>query len=85
MYSQKFKWCNVRISYSTQLQIHEGLNVFFVLFFWKCIWEIRTDNPSQAVEVLNGTPRPIVPSQKAWLDIASDNHSRIFTEIKNGS
>ena len=37
------------------------------------------DNPSLAVKILNDTPRPNVPSQKAWLEIASDNHSRIFT------
>ena len=58
----------------------ERLNLIFYLF-WKCIWEIRTDNPSLAVKILNGTPRPIVPSQKAWLEIASDNHSRIFTTL----
>ena len=33
-------------------------------FFLKCIWEIRTDNPSLAVKILNDTPRPNVPSQK---------------------
>ena len=55
----------------------ERLNVIFI--FWKCIWEIRSDNPSLAVKILNDTPRPNVPSQKAWLEIASDNHSRIFT------
>ena len=33
-------------------------------FFKKCIWEIRTDNPSLAVKFLNGTPRPILPSQR---------------------
>ena len=48
--------------------------------FFKCIWEIRTDNPSLAVKILNNTPRPNVPSQ-AWLEIASDNHSRIFTTL----
>ena len=26
----------------------------------KCIWEIRTDNPSLAVKILNATPRPIL-------------------------
>ena len=25
------------------------------------------------MKILNGTPRPNVPSQKAWLEIASDN------------
>ena len=38
-----------------------------IFFVWKCIWEIRTDNPSLALKILNGTPRPILPSQKAWL------------------
>ena len=33
------------------------------------------------MKILNGTPRPNVPSQKAWLEIASDNHSRIFTTL----
>ena len=56
----------------------ERLNVILI-FFGKCNWEIRTDNPSLAVKILNDTPRPNVPSQKAWLKIASDNHSRIFT------
>ena len=32
------------------------------------------------MKILNGTPRPNVPSLKAWLEIASDNHSRIFRE-----
>ena len=50
-------------------------------FCWKCIWEIRTDNPSLAVKILNDTPRPNVPSQKALLEIASDNHSRIFITL----
>ena len=53
---------------------------FFI--FWKCFWEIRTDNPSLAVKILNGTPRPNVPSQKGLVKkIASDNHSRIFTTL----
>ena len=26
-------------------------------------------------------PRPILPSQKAWLEMASDNNSRIFTNL----
>ena len=43
-------------------------------FVGKCIWEIRTDNPSLAVTTLNVTPRPILPSQKDWLEMASDNH-----------
>ena len=30
---------------------------------------------------MNGSPRPILPSQKAWLEIASDNHSWIFTTL----
>ena len=51
------------------------------LIFLKCISEIRTDNPSLAVKILNGTPRPNVPNQKAWLEKASDNHSRIFTTL----
>ena len=34
------------------------------VFFLKCIWEIRTDNPSLAVKILNVTPRPILPNQK---------------------
>ena len=42
----------------------ERVNVIFLIFFRKCIWEIRTDNPSLAVEILNGTPRPNMPSQK---------------------
>ena len=54
----------------------DRLNVIFI--FWKCIWEIRTDNPSLAVKILNDTPRPNVPS---WLQIASDNHSRILTTL----
>ena len=33
------------------------------------------------MKILNDTPRPNVPSQKAWLEIASDNHSRIFTTL----
>ena len=37
----------------------------------KFIW-IRTDNPSLAVKILNVTPRPILPSQKAWLVMASE-------------
>ena len=44
------------------------------VMFLKCIWEIRTSNPSLAVEILNVNPRPILPSQKAWLEMASDNH-----------
>ena len=51
------------------------------VIFLKCIWEIQTGNPSLAMKILNGTPRPNVPSQKAWLEIASDNHSRIFTTL----
>ena len=43
----------------------------------KNIWEIRTGNPSLAVKIINVTPRPILPSQKAWKEIA--NHSRFFT------
>ena len=35
-----------------------------VIFFKKCIWEIRNDNPSLAVKILNVTPRPILPSQR---------------------
>ena len=31
-----------------------------------------TDNPSLAVKILNGTPRPNLTSQKAWLERASD-------------
>ena len=60
----------------------ERLKVIFFIFL-KCIWEIRTDNPSLAVKILIDTPRPNVPSQKAWVEIASDNHSRIFTWQKN--
>ena len=52
-----------------------------VIFVIKCIWEIRTDNPSLAVKILNVTHRPILPSQKAWLEMASDYHSRIFTTL----
>ena len=37
--------------------------------------------PILAVKTLNCTPRPNVPSQKAWLEIASGNHSRIFTTL----
>ena len=33
-------------------------------YFLKCIWKIRTDNPSLAVKILNGTLKPILPSQK---------------------
>ena len=35
--------------------------------------EIRTVIPSLAVKILNGTPKPILQSQKAWLEMASDN------------
>ena len=45
------------------------------VIFCKYIWEIRTGNPSLAGKILNGTPRPILPRQKAWLEITSDNHS----------
>ena len=31
-------------------------------FLKKCILEIRTDNPSLAVKILNGTPTPLLPS-----------------------
>ena len=62
MYSQEFEWYNVRISYSTYLQIQERLNVIFI--FWKCIWEIRTNNPSLAVKILNATPRPILEIER---------------------
>ena len=34
----------------------ERLNVIFFIF-WKCIWEIRTGNPSLAVKILNSTPK----------------------------
>ena len=44
----------------------------------KCIWEIRTDNPSR--ENLECYPLDL-PSQKAWLEMASDNQSRIFTTL----
>ena len=33
--------------------------------------EIRTDKPSLAVKILN-TPRPILPSQKAWFEMTID-------------
>ena len=32
--------------------------------FFKCTWEIRTDHPSLAVKILNGTPTPILPSRE---------------------
>ena len=32
--------------------------------FLKCIWENRTDNPSLAVKILNGTPRPTLPRER---------------------
>ena len=38
-------------------------------------------DPSLAVKILNDPPRPNVPSQKAWLEIASDNHARIFPTL----
>ena len=38
-------------------------------------------HPSPAVKILNITPRPILPIRKAWLEMASDNHSRIFTNL----
>ena len=34
------------------------------VIFFKCIWEIRTDNPILVVKILNGTPRPILPREK---------------------
>ena len=34
------------------------------MIFKKCIKEIRTDNPSLALTILNVTPRLILPSQK---------------------
>ena len=37
-------------------QIRENSGRLNVIF-WKCIWEIRTDNPSLAVKILNGTPQ----------------------------
>ena len=40
-----------------------------------------SNNPSLAVKILNGTPRPFLPSQTDWLEMASDNHSRIFTTL----
>ena len=36
------------------------------------IRKIRTGNPSLAVKILNDTPKPILPSQKAWLEMATD-------------
>ena len=41
----------------------------------------RTGNHSLAMKILNATPRPILPSLKAWLEMASDNHSQIFTTL----
>ena len=53
--------------------------------FWKCIWEIRTDNPSLAVKILNGTPRPTLPSEKAWLEIARYYIEMIFSQGTSSS
>ena len=41
----------------------------------------RFEPTTPAVKILNVTPRPILPSLKAWLEVASDNHSRIFTTL----
>ena len=30
---------------------------YFILFLRECIWEIRINNPSLAVKILNGTPK----------------------------
>ena len=40
----------------------EGLMT--VILFFKCAWEIQTDNPSLAVKILNGTPRTTLPSRE---------------------
>ena len=32
-------------------------------------------------QIMNSTPRPILPSQKAWLEMASDNHFRVFKTL----
>ena len=47
-----------------------------IVLFFKCIWEIRTDNPSLAMKILNGQSFQV---KKAWLEMARDNLSQIFT------
>ena len=47
--------------------------------FLNCIWEIRAGNPSLVVKIFNVTHRPILPSQYASMEMASDSHSRFFT------
>ena len=53
----------------------------FFKFFLKVHLGDSNRHPSLAVKILNGTPRPNVPSQKAQLEIGSDNLSRIFTTL----
>ena len=51
-----------------------------IFYFLKMYLGDPNRQPQSSRENL-GTPRPNVPSQKAWLEIASDNHSRIFTTL----
>ena len=47
-------------------------------FFWIFKWILRDSirQPRLAVKIAHATPMPTLPSQKAWLIMTSDNHSR---------
>ena len=54
------------------------------VIFFKVYLGDSNRQPQPSREILNGTPRPNVPSQKAWLEIASGERER-EREIKSDS
>ena len=72
----KIRWrvwvLNIPFSLETWSRERERERLMIVIFFKSVSRRFEQTTPA-----VNGTPRPILPSQKAWLEMASDNHSLI--------